>query len=328
MNGNRIAKNYLVLLFFMGGFFLKGNTQGPVKVILDTDMGPDYDDVGAIAVLHSLADKGEAEILATMSCNHHYLTGPTIELLNTYFKRPHIPVGVPRLLAVSMGAPQKWPQLLMKRYPHRYNSNDELPDAIQLYRELLAKADDSSITVIAIGFLTNLSDLLRSPADKISSMTGTELVKKKVKKLVSMAGRFPVGREYNVYKDALSATEVINRWPTQIYFSGWEIGNEIRTGLKVAGNAQLKNSPVKDVFSLCIPMAPMDSLGRMSWDQTAVLAGIRGSNRYFDLVAGRMVMLENGKNGWINMPDGRHFYYVMKMPPGKLSEEIELLMMR
>lgn len=328
MNVKDLAKHCMGLLFFMGGLFLTGNTQGPVKVILDTDMGPDYDDVGAIAVLHALADKGEAEILATMSCNHHYLTGPTIQLLNTYFKRPGIPVGVPRLLAVSMGAPQKWPQLLMNRYPHRYNSNDELPDAIQLYRELLAKAEDSSITIIAIGFLTNLSDLLNSPADKISSMTGTALVKKKVKKLVSMAGRFPVGREYNVYKDVLSASQVINHWPTPIYFSGWEIGNEIRTGLNVIRNAQLKNSPVKDVYSLCIPMAPMDSLGRMSWDQTAVLAGVRGSASYFDLVAGRMVMLENGRNGWINMPDGSHFYFTMKMPPGKLSKEIESLMMR
>ena len=34
----------------------------PVPVIFDTDMGPDYDDVGAIAMLHALADKGEATI--------------------------------------------------------------------------------------------------------------------------------------------------------------------------------------------------------------------------------------------------------------------------
>ena len=40
----------------------------PVKVIFDTDMLTDFDDVGALACLHALADAGECEILATVSC--------------------------------------------------------------------------------------------------------------------------------------------------------------------------------------------------------------------------------------------------------------------
>src|SRR2546426_660484 len=38
----------------------------PVKVIFDTDMDSDCDDVLALAILHVLADRGEAEILATV----------------------------------------------------------------------------------------------------------------------------------------------------------------------------------------------------------------------------------------------------------------------
>jgi hypothetical protein len=38
----------------------------PVKVIFDTDTETDCDDAGAMAVLHSLADRGECEILATV----------------------------------------------------------------------------------------------------------------------------------------------------------------------------------------------------------------------------------------------------------------------
>ena len=41
----------------------------PVSIIFDTDIAPDYDDVGALAMLHAFADKGEAKILATISCN-------------------------------------------------------------------------------------------------------------------------------------------------------------------------------------------------------------------------------------------------------------------
>ena len=34
----------------------------PVRIIFDTDMMGDVDDVGTVAVLHALADQGEAEI--------------------------------------------------------------------------------------------------------------------------------------------------------------------------------------------------------------------------------------------------------------------------
>jgi len=37
----------------------------PVRLIFDTDIQGDADDVGTVAVLHALADSGEAEILAT-----------------------------------------------------------------------------------------------------------------------------------------------------------------------------------------------------------------------------------------------------------------------
>src|SRR5690606_29052446 len=40
-----------------------GAAAQPVRVIFDTDLGPDADDAGALALLHALADRGEAEIL-------------------------------------------------------------------------------------------------------------------------------------------------------------------------------------------------------------------------------------------------------------------------
>src|SRR3712207_437465 len=39
---------------------------GPPRILFDTDMLTDCDDAGALAVLHALADNGEAEILATV----------------------------------------------------------------------------------------------------------------------------------------------------------------------------------------------------------------------------------------------------------------------
>ena len=42
-----------------------------VKIILDVDLCEDVDDAGAVAVLHRLADLGEAEILGVLIVNFH-----------------------------------------------------------------------------------------------------------------------------------------------------------------------------------------------------------------------------------------------------------------
>ena len=64
-----------------------------VRVILDTDLGIDVDDAGALAVLHALADKGEARILATVAnVNDPHAPG-ALDAINTYYGRPNIPVG-------------------------------------------------------------------------------------------------------------------------------------------------------------------------------------------------------------------------------------------
>ena len=62
----------------------------PVAVIFDSDMGPDYDDVGAITVLHAFADSGKINILATMASTKYERVAAVLNVLNTYFKKPAI----------------------------------------------------------------------------------------------------------------------------------------------------------------------------------------------------------------------------------------------
>ena len=237
----------------------------PVKIIFDADLGPDYDDVGALAFLHAMADSGKAEILATVASNKHELVAPSIEIINTYFGREGLPIGAPKTPGVSMTASQHWPDSIVAKYPHKIKSTSDVPDAVTVYRKILAAQPDSSVTIVTVGFLTNLNNLLHSEPDSLSPLNGTELVSKKVKKLVSMAGRFPQWREFNIFKDSTSSEYVFNEWPGEIIFTVFEIGWEIRTGLRLI-KADIKNSPVKDVFRISIPMSKEDRNGRMSCD--------------------------------------------------------------
>ncbi|GAB3029894.1 nucleoside hydrolase [Spirosoma pulveris] len=297
----------------------------PVSVIFDTDMGPDYDDVGAITMLHAYADAGQARILATIASTNYPNVTPVLSVLNTYFNRPYIPIGVPKGEAVGDKDTQHWSDTLVARYPHKVKSNSEVPDAVALYRQLLAKQPDQSVTIITVGFLTNLANLLNSSPDQYSSLSGKELVTKKVKKLVSMAGKFPSGREYNVHRDVASSKTVFANWPTPILMSGFEIGEKIHSGLPLTQNARIRNSPVKDVFRISLPKAAEDKNGRMSWDQTAVLVGVKGYAPYYTVKSGRLTMNADGSNGWNDAGKG-HEYLVVSRPISEVETLINELM--
>ena len=298
----------------------------PVKIIFDTDLGPDYDDVGALAFLHAMADSGRAEILATVASNKHELVAPSIDVINTYFGRPGLSIGAPKTVGVSLGSSQHWADSIVVKYPHTIKSTADVPDAVNVYRRILGSQPDNSVTIVTVGFLTNLNNLLKSQPDNLSPLSGKELVTRKVKRLVSMAGKFPEGKEFNIYMDSTASKNVYENWPGEIIFTGFEIGHEIHTGLRLM-HSEIRNSPVKDVFSISIPLSAEDKNGRMSWDETAVLIGVYGTEGFFGTIRGKIVVNPDGSNTWKNDPNGKHYYVKQLMPVPQMSTFIENRMM-
>jgi len=297
-----------------------------VKIIFDTDLGPDYDDVGALAFLHAMADSGRAEILATLSSNRHELVAPSIEVINTYFGRPDIEIGAPVNTGANMGSGQHWADSIVSRYPHKIQATSEVPDAVSVYRKILSRQPDKSVTIVTVGFLTNLSNLLDSQPDGFSPLNGSELISRKVKLLVSMAGSFPEGKEFNIFIDSAASKHVYEKWPGEVIFSGFEIGWKIKTGLRLIAS-DIHNNPVKDVFSISIPMSSEDRDGRMSWDETAVLIGVYGTEGFFNTKRGTIVVNSDGSNTWKDDPQGKHQYVIQKMPVPEMARFIEDRMM-
>lgn len=323
-----MLKNVLLTSVFLWGFSIlyAQEKEDIPSVIFDTDMGPDYDDVGAMAMLHAFADHGEAEILATIASTKYEGVAAVLNVLNTYFKKPDIPIGVPKGDALELRDFQHWTDTLIANYPHEIRNNSEVPDAVDLYRKILAEQADNSVTIITVGFLTNIAALLQSPPDEFSSLSGKALVEKKVKNLVSMAGKFPSGLEFNIEEDAMAAKYVFEHWEKPILFSGFEIGDKIKTGIPLIHNSNIYNSPVKDVYRISIPKAKEDIHGRMSWDQTAVLVAIKGPAPYYKLISGMIEVDEDGSNSWNNKGSDQH-YLIENRPPEEVQELINELMM-
>jgi pyrimidine-specific ribonucleoside hydrolase len=315
---NRIV--FCCLLLFAPGIIKAQKRAAPMAVIFDSDMGPDYDDVGAIAMLHAFADSGYVNILATVASTKYEGVAAVFNVLNTYFNRPNLVIGVPKGKALELKDWQHWSDTLIKNYPHSIKMNEEVPDAISVYRKVLASQPDKSVTIITVGFVTNLAGLLQSPADQYSDLGGLQLINKKVKHLVCMAGRFPEGGEFNLDRDPASSQVVFESWPTPVLFSGFEIGHRIRTGLPLINNDKIKNSPVKDVFSISIPKDPQDSLGRMSWDETAVLVAVKGYEPWYKLNQGKIIINKDGSNRWNKIKSSQ--YHLVELQPPTIVEQI------
>jgi len=313
-----------LLILFFTMFNVEAQKQKPVSIIFDSDIGPDYDDVGAITMLHAFADSGEAKILATVASDKYPNAAAVLSVFNTYFKRPNIPIGIVKGNGVNLSDEQHWSDTLVAKYPHKIKSNDEAEDAVTVYRKVLSQQPDNSVTIVTVGFLTNLANLMNSKPDKYSPLDGTTLIHKKVKRLVSMAGRFPEGKEFNVFMDSTSSQIVFSKWPSEVIFSGFEIGEKIKTGLPLVQNNAIQNSPVKDVFRICLPMAEEDHNGRSSWDETAVLVAVKGFEPYYSVESGSIIVNDDGSNSW-DKDGNNQFYLVEKLPHEQVQQLINNL---
>ena len=260
--------------------------RAPVRILLDSDMYTDFDDMGALAVLHALADLGECEILAMASCTRDNGSVAAIEICNAHFGRAGIPVGSSKIASAVKGAPKAHMKFveLQGRYPgmFRHANSDDAPDAVEVYRRALAGAPDKGVVICSLGFLSNMRALLESPPDQVSPLNGRALVAKKVSKWVAMACFYPHGHEFNSDGDAESSRIALAGWPTPIVFVDFQYGRHLYTGRALA-ESDVEGSPVKDVFrSSLLPREEVtprtwDQLaGHPSWDEAAVLVAVRG----------------------------------------------------
>ena len=294
-----------------------------VPIIFDTDIGTDVDDAGALAILHIMADRGEAEVLATMSANQNRWCAPALDVINTYYGREDIPIGCSR----TGPDPEEWYHDSVGEFPHDLTNSDDAPDAVALYRKILSAQPDNSVTIVVVGWLTNMAELLDSKPDQYSPLTGRELVEVKVKELVSMGGRWPNSPkdegEYNFTMDGSAAHKVISDWPGKIMFTG--LGKDVMTGAGLVARGP-KDNPVLAFYQNFFKGYKVSE--RSSWDLIAVLYAVRGLSDYFTAVSeGKCVGQKDGSNQWIPGVPSNHAYLDYIMPQTELAAVIEDLLL-
>jgi inosine-uridine nucleoside N-ribohydrolase len=310
------------------------SAAGPVRVVYDTDMGNDVDDAIGLALLHAFETRGESRLLAVTISKDNRYAAPFVSLFNAFYGRPDIPIGV-----VHNGKTPDDGKFLrqvdaMKKpdgsplYPRRVEDPATLPEAVSLLRRVLAKEADGAVTVVQVGFSTNLARLLESGPDDASPLPGRDLVARKVGKLVLMAGHFPSSPrpEYNVQQDVPSADKVFKDWPGEIVTSGFEVGESIAynpdrltTDFRYAGR-----HPLADAYRAYKPMP----YGEQLWDPSAVLYAVRPYPAYFTLSAPGTIQTDaKGATSFVESSGGKHHYLVVNdAQRAAVRETISVLM--
>jgi inosine-uridine nucleoside N-ribohydrolase len=298
----------------------------PIKIILDSDIGQDCDDAAAMALLHKFADYGEVEILATMFPMQDPMGAPAMDVINTYYGRPDIPIGTYKGTYQYLG--KLWDHYntkLAQNFPHDLKHGNDAPDAVALYRKILAKQPDESVVIVAVGPERLLADLLVTGPDAYSKLNGRDLIKKKVKLLSLMGAGFPKDQEWNIKIAPDAAKLVADTWPTPVVYSGNEIGKAIRTGRRLLTETPATN-PVRASFENH-PFVDKNTKDRESWDQTALLYAVRGAMDIWKVESkGYNFIDEAGRNEWRQDDDKDHSYLILNKPATVAQKIIEDLM--
>lgn len=275
-------KRVLILLALASILF--AGCVKPINLIMETDIGNDVDDAIAMDLLYKYVDAGKINLLATCINKEGTAPGEFVDILNTWYGHPDIPIGIIHEGADCETDAINYAQAVVELkdkdgkpvFKRTLKDHSNLPEAHILYRKLLSKAADHSVVIASVGFSTNLSRLLESPADEYSKLTGKELVAKKVKLLVTMAGNFVDQKhhEYNVVKDIPAAKAVFGEWPTPVVTSPFELGIQVTYPAKSIENdfGWAGLHPMVEAYKAYQKM-PYD---RPTWDPTAVLFAVEG----------------------------------------------------
>ena len=274
-------------------FLVAAHAAAPVPVIFDTDMGNDIDDALALAMLHALESRGECRLLGVTLTNPAPNAGPYTSLVNRFYGRPDIPIGISREVRKE-GADHKYLDAGVNAAPaHLRKTNEKFEDAVPLLRRLLAQSKEK-VVLVQVGFSENLAALMDTKGDAHSPLDGMALIRAKVSLLSIMAGDFATNKpEYNVRVNVPVAKRILETWPTPTVVSGFEIGKELlfpATSIENDFRATPWN-PVVESYRAYQKM-PYD---RPTWDLTSVLAAVRPDAKYFDLSPrGGVVVDEKG----------------------------------
>ena len=210
-------------------------------IIFDTDMDTDCDDAGALLMLINAHVQGDIDLLGVVADSLCPYAAPFCKTVLDYYGLD-LPVGeIYGYLEnekrfdryrrhQELCAPVAYNKMLSKRCDEIYNSTD-------LYRELLEKAEDKSVTVLCVGMLTAVYETM---------VAEPKLFEQKVCRVVLMGNPYKKN-DFNFSMDAESTKGFFALCPCPVYIS--YTGSDVITG-KYLKDTLPENHPVRQAYEI------------------------------------------------------------------------------
>ncbi len=274
---------------------LKDSKNG---VIFDTDIGPDCDDTGAFDMLIKYAKKYDVEILGAANCTTNKYGNGAIRAIAKHHGIENLPVGQHEGYKV-LDDGDKYNKDITKKYFEDASKAVKAENSLEFYKKTLSKAKKNSVTVITVGTFTNIAEILKNEP---------KLFNEKVSAIISMAGSFPSGKEFNIESDIAAATYVFDNFKNVIICSGFEVGKDVKSGFY--GEPE-NDSPIFDSYKKYIGgEAPYL---RDSWDLTAVHYAFEGCGEFYELSKSvKITVEESGKTVSVKDKYSKRYYLKLK----------------
>ncbi len=316
----------------MGGMLLvlPGGRQAwaQQRIIYDDDCSNDVDCVATLPILYQLADRGEVRILAMVADSANPLSAPVLKLFAKYGGHAETPIGAnltdspaTALCAKNQCNWSKWTEGLVKRFDPG-DTREHYPDCVAVYRKALADQPEHSVDIVETGFATCLVRLLASPPDGISKLSGAELLKRKVKLLSVMGGRYPAGTEWNFASDAPDFHSLFSQWTRENGFPPVYL-NGFANGLHVLAGAPANASPMTNPTLYAMQLD--GTAQRPMWDMLSALFAARGlayeGTTYFTASKPGTVAVDadTGADMWSDSNDSGHYVLTNAAPDETFS---------
>ncbi len=274
-----------------------------VKMILDSDFGSSTDDLFALMMIHHYIDDGVVDLKGIVVDREGEKNAQLVDVFNNYYGHPDIPIALerngvknPRCFIPYSGIVDLTDAEGNPLYKRSVDTS-KLPDGYKLYRQLLSKADDKSIVVVAIGFATTLAELFESGADEYSSLNGADLFGQKVKAVYIQSGRFESGDSlsgYNMRAASRQSAVFYDKLPKNVdlIMSPSNIGDMMNYLPKdvLVDLSYTDYNPIKSVYTnyTC-------DTGQRMWDTNCLVNAVEGDSEYHMSPRGWVRFVDRGE---------------------------------
>ena len=265
------------------------------SILIDTDIGADCDDAGALAVAFALMKQHSYSLAGVVNSTSCVYGNGAIDAIASYYGYSLEKTGIYDYTSFHPND-TRFNQYLTE---HMTTHRSAMVSSTQYYREVLTAAEDASVVLVTLGGFNAVADFLKEePA----------LFAQKVRLVVSMGGALnglenhPYGKEYNILLDVDSASYFAENCPCPLIYDTWELtANSVYSGF----TSMDWNNPVAVSFYKLMD----GELLRSSCDISAVQVAIEGLTDQYELsAAGTMSFSDDGISTFTESPDGNHYY--------------------